>query len=218
MNQPKNDMRLTRKDFLRVVACGAAGSITAATRDGSGAVEARAVVQRSGNPKKKMSAELKGTTEALVKFITTAKLENFPTDVVAQAKRCLIDGFAVILAGTTDPGNLIIRRYVGAMAARKEASIVGREPFMSSATLAALANGAAGHAMDFDDTQLSTTPDRTFGLLTHPTVPVLASSLAVAEQKRASGADFLEAFLTGDRKSTRLNSSHIQKSRMPSSA
>src|SRR2546427_1157311 len=62
---------------------------------------------------------------------------------------------------------------------------------------AALANGAAGHAMDFDDTQLSTTPDRTFGLLTHPTVPALASSLAVAEQRKTSGADFLEAFLTG---------------------
>src|SRR5256885_13134813 len=35
------------------------------------------------------------------------------------------------------------------------------------------------------------------GLLTHPTVPALASSLAVAEQRKASGADFLEAFLTG---------------------
>src|SRR5256885_5511382 len=61
------------------------------------------------------------------------------------------------------------------------------------------------------------------GLLTHPTVPALASSLAVAEQRKASGADFLESFLTGfeveckiaeaidpeDRKSTRLNSSHL---------
>jgi 2-methylcitrate dehydratase PrpD len=51
--------------------------------------------------------------------------------------------------------------------------------------------------MDFDDTQLSTTPDRTYGLLTHPTVPALASALAVAEERQASGAAFLEAFLTG---------------------
>ena len=35
---------------------------------------------------------------------------------------------------------------------------------------------------------------------------------------RASVRKNLEAFLAGDRKSTRLNSSHIQKSRMPSSA
>src|SRR5439155_421207 len=46
-------------------------------------------------------------------------------------------------------------------------------------------------------TQLSTTPDRTYGLLTHPTIPALASALAVADMLGASGAQFLEAFLTG---------------------
>ena len=49
---------------------------------------------------------------------------------------------------------------------------------MAPAALAALANGASGHAMDYDDTQLSTTPDRTFGLLTHPTLPPLSAALA----------------------------------------
>ena len=68
---------------------------------------------------------------------------------------------------------------------------------MTSAAHAALLNAASGHAMDYDDTQLSTTPDRTFGLLTHPTVPALAAALAVAERTRASGAAFLEAFLVG---------------------
>jgi len=51
--------------------------------------------------------------------------------------------------------------------------------------------------MDFDDTQLSTTPDRIFGLLTHPTIPPLVAALAVGEPRRISGAQFLEAFLTG---------------------
>ena len=67
----------------------------------------------------------------------------------------------------------------------------------ASAAQAALANGASGHAMDYDDTQLSTTPDRVFGLLTHPTTPALAASLAVAERRGVSGRAFLEAFLTG---------------------
>jgi len=74
---------------------------------------------------------------------------------------------------------------------------------MTTAAHAALLNAASGHAMDYDDTQLSTTPDRTFGLLTHPTVPALAAALAVAERRRASGAAFLEAFLIeGRRKRT----------------
>jgi 2-methylcitrate dehydratase PrpD len=77
------------------------------------------------------------------------------------------------------------------------ASILGPDRMTASAPRAALANGASGHALDFDDTQLSTTPDRTYGLLTHPTVPALASTLAVAEEQRASGEAFLEAFLTG---------------------
>ncbi len=120
-----------------------------------------------------------------------------PADVVAEAKRCLVDGFGVILAGSTVKGSAIVRDYVRSVGDRKEASAVGAGGFMTSAAHAALINAASGHAMDYDDTQLSTTPDRTFGLLTHPTVPALAASLAVAERKKASGAAFLEAFLVG---------------------
>jgi 2-methylcitrate dehydratase PrpD len=197
MNRPTKSTRLSRKDFLRVVAGGATGAVAAAATGGGASLDARAAVQSTGNTRKKTKGELKGTTDAVVKFITSARLERFPADVIAQGKRCLIDGFAVVLAGSTVPGSAIIRQHVSATTEKKEASIFGPQPMMAPAAQAALANGAAGHAMDFDDTQLSTTPDRTFGLLTHPTVPALASSLAVAEQRKTSGADFLEAFLTG---------------------
>ena len=43
-----------------------------------------------------------------------------------------------------------------------------REPFKTGAASAALVNGTAGHALDWDDTQLATSADRIFGLLTHP--------------------------------------------------
>ena len=140
---------------------------------------------------------LKGSTRAVVDFVTSARLDRFPPDAIAQAKRCLLDGFAVMLAGSTAHGSEIVRKYVRSLGEKGAASIVGPERITCSAPRAALANGAAGHALDFDDTQLSTTPDRTFGLLTHPTVPALASTLAVAEEQHASGAAFLDAFLTG---------------------
>ena len=120
-----------------------------------------------------------------------------PPEVVAQGKRCLIDGFGVILAGSTTQGSAIVREYVTAAAGRREATVLGSKQLMTSAAYAALANGASGHAMDYDDTQLSTTPDRTYGLLTHPTLPPLVAALAVGERAGASGAAFLEAFLTG---------------------
>ena len=144
-----------------------------------------------------MNDELKGATRAVVDFVTTTKLDQFPPEVVAQGKRCLIDGFAVILAGSSVKGSAIIRQYIRSITDKPGASILGPERMMAPAPQAALANGASGHAMDFDDTQLSTTADRTYGLLTHPTVPALASTLAVAEQHQAGGAAFLEAFLTG---------------------
>ena len=180
---------MNRKEFLLTMAAGAAGNLTG----GTSALGAQAP---ASSPKMTGDA-LKGSTRAVVEFITTAALDRFPSDVIVQAKRCLIDGFAVVLAGSTVHGSAIVRRYVRSVGEKGGASIFGAQRMTASAPRAALANGASGHAMDFDDTQLSTTPDRTYGLLTHPTVPALASTLAVAEEHGASGAAFLEAFLTG---------------------
>ncbi len=178
-------MRISRKTFLHMSAAGAAGSMLP-----------RAGAAQTKSPKATRAA-IKGTTDALTAFITKTTLSSMPADVVTEAKRCLVDGFGVILAGSTVKGSAIVRDYVRTVGDRKEATAIGAGGFMTSAEHAALINAASGHAMDYDDTQLSTTPDRTFGLLTHPTVPALAAALAVAERKKASGAAFLEAFLVG---------------------
>ncbi len=183
---------MNRKKFLHTVAAGAVGTLA------GGAPARGAQTSTSAGSGKVTGDGLKGSTRAVVDFITSGKFESFPPDVIAQAKRCLIDGFAVILAGSETRGSAIVRQYVRSVSNDvRGASIFGPERMAGPPHYAALANGASGHAMDFDDTQLSTTPDRTYGLLTHPTVPALASTLAVAEQQQASGAAFLEAFLTG---------------------
>src|SRR5207237_9684595 len=53
----------------------------------------------------------------------------------------------------------------------------------------ALANGAAGHAHDFDDTN--------FALLGHPSVPLLAAALACGEAEMADGATVALAYAIG---------------------
>jgi 2-methylcitrate dehydratase PrpD len=186
-------MRIDRKDFMRLSMAGAAGSVVPlhlnAVDGGSPAAQAK--------PKKMEGAAIKGATDAVATFIVSTNLASMPPAAIAQAKRCLIDGFGVTLAGSTLHGSGIVREYVKRAAEKTEATVVGTGSFMTSATNAALANGASGHAMDFDDTQLSTTPDRTFGLLTHPTIPAVSAALAVSERMGASGATFLEAFLVG---------------------
>jgi 2-methylcitrate dehydratase PrpD len=136
-------------------------------------------------------------TGAVVDFINRARWPEFPADAVALAKRCVIDGLGVMLAGSTTSASVILREYTRAGDGRADATVFAPEPFRTGAASAALLNGTSGHALDWDDTQLSTSADRIFGLLTHPTMPPLAAALALGEREGASGAQFLEAFLTG---------------------
>jgi 2-methylcitrate dehydratase PrpD len=144
-----------------------------------------------------MTDSVRATAEA-VAFIRKTTFRDCPAEAVAIGKRCIIDGLGVTLAGTTTDGSTILRDYVRSSGlGTGEATVFGAAPFRTTAASAALLNAAAGHAMDWDDTQLSTTPDRIFGLLTHPTLPPLIAALAVGERLRVSGQQLLEAFLVG---------------------
>ena len=67
----------------------------------------------------------------------------------------------------------------------------------TSPTYAALINGTSGHVDDYDNTQLASSPERVYGLMTHTTVPVLASAIAAGEYVSCTGSEFLEAFIAG---------------------
>lgn len=136
-------------------------------------------------------------TAAVVDFIERAKLEDFPAEALHIGKRCIIDGLGVMLAGSTQPAGRIVRDYATSLDHGAEATAFGPTPRKLGVALAALVNGTNGHALDWDDTQLATSADRIFGLLTHPTMPPLVACLALGERDRVSGARFLEAFLTG---------------------
>ena len=172
---------MTRKEFLRLAAIG-----TPALGVHAGA--------QSHPPVRKPAT---GVTKAVTAFIMSTRIDAFPQRAIVEAKRCLVDGFGVILAGATVRGSAIVREYVRAAGAAEQSTVLGPDTLTIDAAHAALANAASGHAMDYDDTQLSSTPDRVFGLLTHPTVPALAASLAIGERLGASGRTFLEAFLVG---------------------
>jgi len=191
-------MGLTRKEFLQLTSRGAALSVAACSAAAVGsAFEAHDAGGRRAGSAQTRRQPTRGVTAAVVRFISDARIGRFPEKVVQEGKRCLIDGFGVILAGATAQGSVILRQYIKGCGGTPHASILGPERLRAPGALAALANGASGHAMDFDDTQLSSSPDRVFGLLTHPTVPALSAALAIAEHVGASGSAFLEAFLTG---------------------
>ena len=188
---------MTRHEFLRLLATGSLGTSLGTTTASALGAERGPRITGQAPGARSPAAFASGVTTAVADFITHARFNRMPEAAVGAAKRCLIDGFGVVLAGATVQGSAIVREHVKATSAPGTSTILGPAHMTAVASLAALANGASGHAMDYDDTQLSSSPDRVFGLLTHPTVPVLAASLAIGERLGVSGKAFLEAFLTG---------------------
>lgn len=137
-----------------------------------------------------------GVTSDVARFATETRLQDVPEDVAHTAKRSVLDGLGLAVAGTRSGPGQIINRYVTAQGCRGEAGILGTE-LRAPARFAALANGVGMHADDYDDTQLAVAPDRVYGLLAHPTAPVLPAALATAERAGRSGADLLIAYLIG---------------------
>ncbi len=137
-----------------------------------------------------------GLTQEVAKFVAKTRYRDLPLDVVRLARGFVLDGLGVALAGSTDECSRIVQSQIRQMGGKSEAGVLGTRLRVPRAK-AALANGVAGHAMDYDDTQLSTSKEAVYGLLTHPTTPVLAAVLAVGEKKRTGGQDLILAYILG---------------------
>ena len=120
-----------------------------------------------------------GLTQEVASFVAKTRYRDIPPEVIRLAQGFLLDGLGVSLAGSTEKGSRILQAYIRQMGGKAEATVIGTA-LKAPAAKAALANGAAGHAMDYDDTQLSTSKEGVYGLLTHPTVPVLSAALALS--------------------------------------
>ena len=137
-----------------------------------------------------------GLTQEVASFVVKTCYRDIPPEVIRLAQGFILDGLGVALAGSTEKGSRILQGFIRQIGGREEATVAGAG-FMAPTVLAALANGASGHAMDYDDTQLSTSKEAVYGLLTHPTVPVLSAVLAVGEKEKISGQEFLLAYILG---------------------
>tara|TARA_Y100001970_G_scaffold16755_1_gene18876 strand:- start:15117 stop:16520 length:1404 start_codon:yes stop_codon:yes gene_type:complete len=145
-------------------------------------------------------------TKGAINFYTNCNIDNFTPDIIHMSKRCFMDGLAVIIAGTEQPALKIMEKMFTRLDYPHESRLLGKGSISLPVELAARWNGLAGHAMDWDDTQLSKGENRLYGLLTHPTIPPLASGIAVADKlKNISGRQFIEAFVAGVEVECKLN-------------
>ncbi|MGD0780082.1 MAG: MmgE/PrpD family protein [Dehalococcoidales bacterium] len=130
-------------------------------------------------------------TRGLSQFITRNNYEDLPGEVVTAAKFAILDFIGVVMAGSQDPSGRIISELVKENMSAPEATVIGWR-YKASCSLAALANGSAGHALDYDDCL-----DFSDVGLAHPTTGIFPAALAVGEKLHISGRDLITAYCLG---------------------
>ena len=141
--------------------------------------------------------QVRGLTNYVGKFVVETRYEDVPAEVIELGKKSILDGLGLALAGSRAQTGEICRQYLERLGVCGGKATVTGSGLKTSPRFAALTNGVSIHADDFDDTQLSAAKDRVYGLLVHPTVPVLPAVLALAEGKGVSGKEFMLAYHLG---------------------
>lgn len=126
--------------------------------------------------------------QTLAEKVATLDVENVPADIRAIAVRCLIDISGVTIAGSKTNSAKRVQSFCQAIYATGNCRLVGSGALLS-APGAALANGVAAHALDFDD--------NSYAGVVHGSATVFPAVLAVAQQYQMSGKDLMDAFIVG---------------------
>ena len=142
---------------------------------------------RATSPVRSVSEDAPLTAE-LSEQIAATRYDDLPEDVRALARQCVLDWLAVTLAGSREDLSRILVDEAAEQGGKPVATLIGHAMKVPTQQ-AALVNGSISHALDYDDVNLT--------MSGHPSVPIIASLLALAEARGASGKDFIAAFVAG---------------------
>jgi 2-methylcitrate dehydratase PrpD len=123
---------------------------------------------------------------ALLAFVAETPFDALPKSAIEMGRLAVLDWWGVTVGGVDEPVARLLRDAVPEPDG--PASVLGTGRTASPVT-AALWNGTASHALDYDDTVTA--------LPGHVTAPLLPGLLALAETRGASGRDLLTAFVLG---------------------
>jgi 2-methylcitrate dehydratase PrpD len=133
-------------------------------------------------------------TTGLAEFIAGCPSDAIPDTARVHVPKALLDLAGVTVVGYTEPAGAVMRSYALSQAAPGPCALLGGGTRLTP-TLAALANGTAGHAFDFDDIGVRAG---------HVSVAMMPAALAVAELVGASGSQFIDAMVMGYEIANRL--------------
>src|SRR5215470_14970533 len=129
-------------------------------------------------------------TVQLAEFAASYRYDEIPADVVERAKQCITDTIASIIFGYELPWSRIVAGFAQVNGAGGKSRILGPGAAPVHAPAAALANGALAHAFEMDNLTWPSTG-------VHPGATLLASGLAVAQERGIGGRELIAAFVAG---------------------
>ena len=145
-----------------------------------------------------------GFSRALAERSVALSAHDLTPEVMHWARVGILDTLGVTLAGSQESATRLLERTLAPAAG--PALLLGQDRRVGVLD-AAMINGTASHALDFDDC------NNTMG--GHPSVPVLSALLPLGEQLGSTGADWVLAYVTGFEVETKLalsvNFHHYQK-------
>jgi 2-methylcitrate dehydratase PrpD len=127
-------------------------------------------------------------TQRLAQFVAETQWDALDAPVVHQAKRALMNFFAVALIGCREGAIETALQSLAGFSVGRQAAVIGR-PERLDALSAAFLNAASANVLDFCDTHIPT--------VIHPTAPVAPALFALGEMSRVRGRDLILAFILG---------------------
>ena len=124
----------------------------------------------------------------LLHLITETNPLLFDEHDLKKASLCLLDWAAVAVAGSKEPCTKILLDHAQQEGGEAQSTLIGTGRY-GTARQAALFNGTAAHAHDFDDTYPA--------IPAHTTVPVASAVWAAAERDGRTGLEIITSVITG---------------------
>ena len=144
--------------------------------------------------------------DEVARRIRAIRYETLPAEAIETARFGILDTIGCTLAGASADSTSAMLRTVLPMLAAGPALLLGSRQTCDILN-AALINGTASHALDFDDCS------NTLG--GHPSAPIVPGLWALAEARGADGRAFIAAYVAGFEMETRLaravNFHHYEK-------
>ena len=129
-------------------------------------------------------------TAELARYAASCRYEDIPSDVIECAKQCITDTIAAVIFGYDLPWSRIVVAFAEKNGVGGNSRILGPGGPRVHAPAAALANGALAHAFEMDNLTWPSTG-------VHPGATLLASGLAVAQERGMGGRELLTAVVAG---------------------